>query len=331
MTEKVLVTGGTGFLGAYIIQALVENGYAVRAIHRSANYPDFIPASIIQNVEWVEGDILDVVSLEEAMQGIDCVVHAAAMVSFHKADKRNLFQINIDGTANVVNMAIETGISKMYYISSVAALGRTSNGELVNEEKKWVNTKTNTNYAISKYYAEKEVWRGMGEGLDVVILNPSTIIGYGDWNASSNKIFKSVFEEFPWYTDGINGFVYVKDVAAVLVQLMKKDIKNERFIVNGENYSFKQLFDEIAEAFGKRKPNKKASKWMGMIAVYLEKLKSTITKKKPLLTIETAKVAQSKTYFSNNKILETLPGFQFTPLNKAIEESAKLYQQKSGE
>jgi dihydroflavonol-4-reductase len=327
LTQKVLVTGGTGFLGAYILQALVEKGYAVRAIHRSSNYPDFIDASINRNVEWVEGDILDVVSLEDAMKGIDIVVHAAALVSFYKSDKKKLFKINVDGTANVVNMAIENGIKKMYYISSVAALGRTSYGEKVTEEKKWTNAKTNTNYAISKYYAEREVWRGMGEGMDVVILNPSTIIGYGDWNHSSCKIFKTVYEEFPWYTEGVNGFVFVEDVAKVLLEIMQTDTKNERFIVNGDNYTFQNLFNEIATAFGKKKPTKKATRLMGVIAAYVEKVKSLFNNRKPLLTLETAKVAQSKTYFDNSKILKVLPDFRFTPLQNAIEISAKKYLQ----
>lgn len=331
MAKQVLVTGGTGFLGAYILQAFIEEGYRVRAIHRSANFPSFIDASVIDRVEWVEGDILDVVSLQEAMQGVDIVVHAAAMVSFDARDKKNLFQINVQGTENVVNIAIEEGISKLYYISSVAALGRTSNGEQVNEEKKWINSKTNTSYAISKYHAEKEVWRGMGEGLDVVILNPSTIIGYGDWNHSSCKIFKTVYDEFPWYTEGVNGFVDVKDVASVLIQLVASDVKNERFIVNGENYSFRQLFTEIAIAFGKKPPHRKAGKFLGMVAVWGERIKAIFSGKKPLLTKEAAKVAHSKTYFDSSKILKTLPNFQFTSIKDSIAIAAKKYQQKSGE
>ncbi len=331
MAKKVLVTGGTGFLGAYILQALLENGYAVRAIRRTAKLPLFIPQHILDQVEWVEGDLLDVVSLADALQDIDIVVHAAAMVSFHASDRKSLYKINIDGTANMVNLSIEAGVEKFVYISSVAALGRTSHGEMVDEKKKWQSSTTNTHYAISKHHAEREVWRGMGEGLDVIILNPSTIIGYGNWNDSSCKIFKSVYDEFPWYTEGVNGFVAVEDIATIVVRLLQHDeAVNERFIVNADNWTFKELFTQIATGFNKKPPYRKATPFMGMLAVYLEKIKSVFTGKKPLLTAQTAKVAHSKTYFSNQKLLKLLHDFQYTSLEKAIAEATQRYKEKSG-
>ena len=197
----ILVTGGTGFLGSYIIKQLVEKGYAVRAIRRS-NKPDgyrvpfWIPKEIVDNVEWVEGDVLDVVALEEAMEGIDTVIHTAAVISFIKKDRPNMYQVNVEGTANVVNMMLEKNVRRLMHVSSVAALGRSASGGHVNEEKKWEESKVNTHYAKSKYKAELHVWRGTAEGLEAVIVNPSTILGYGDWNTGSCAIFKNVFEEF---------------------------------------------------------------------------------------------------------------------------------------
>ena len=328
MSTKVLITGGTGFLGAYIIQELVEQGYAVRAICRSDKRPFFIPAAVLNKVEWVRGDVLDIVSLEEALEGIDTVVHAAAKVSFDPKEKKELFNINIDGTANMVNMALEKHVRRFVHISSVAALGRTASGDTVTEKKKWQHSKLNTQYAISKYHAEREVWRGMGEGLDVVVLNPSTILGYGDWNTSSCAIFKNTFKEFPWYTNGVNGFVDVQDVARAAVLLMKSDITAERFIINGDNWSFRQLLNTIATGFHKKLPTREATPFMGEVAWRLEKFKSFFSGKKPLLTQQSARVAQSKTYFEHHKLLQALPGFTFTPLAQSIEKACYSYLQR---
>jgi dihydroflavonol-4-reductase len=325
LLTKILVTGGSGFIGAYIIKELVEKGYAVRAMRHSKAAPFFIPAHINAKVEWVMGDVLDVVSLNEAMNGIDAVIHAAAKVSFHDSERRTLNKINIDGTANVVNIALENNIRRFVHISSVAAIGRTVTGETVTEEKKWLPGKWHTTYAISKYHAEVEVWRGAAEGLNSVIVNPSTVLGYGDWNMSSCAIFKSVYNEFPWFTKGINGFVAVADVAKATVLLMESEHSDERFIVNGDNWSFQQLFNTIADGFGKKHPHKEATPSMGSIAWRIEKLKSLFSGKKPLLTRESARVAQSITYFDNSKLLKALPGFSFTPLEKAIKKDCEQY------
>ncbi|WP_207511510.1 SDR family NAD(P)-dependent oxidoreductase [Longitalea luteola] len=325
MLPKILVTGGSGFIGAYIIKELVEKGYAVRAIRHSKGTPFFIPAHINDKVEWVPGDILDVVSLDEAMKGIDAVIHAAAKVSFNDSERRTIYKLNIEGTANVVNMALENNVRRFVHISSVAAIGRTLTGETITEEKKWQPGKWHTTYAISKHHAELEVWRGAAEGLDMVIVNPSTVLGYGDWNMSSCAIFKSVYKEFPWFTKGINGFVAVTDVARATVLLMESNHSQERFIVNGDNWTFQQLFNTIADGFGKQHPHKEASRMMGSFAWRWEKLKSMLSGKKPLLTRESARVAQSITYFDNSKILKALPGFSFTPLEKAIQKDCQQY------
>jgi dihydroflavonol-4-reductase len=321
----IVVTGGTGFLGAYIIKELVDRGYKVRAIRRKNNFPTFIPASIFEKVEWFDGDILDVVSLQDAFEGASAVIHAAAMVSFHRGDKEAMFQTNVEGTANVVNMALEAGIQKLVHVSSIAAIGRTVNGDTVNEEKKWAESKTNTNYAVSKYQAELEVWRGIAEGLNAVIVNPSTILGYGDWNNSSCALFKSIYNEFPYYSNGINGFVGVEDAARAIVLLMESGISSKRFILNSENWSFRKLFDTIADAFGKKRPSREATPLLSAIAWRYEKLKGVFGKK-PMLTKESAKIANSVTYYNNSGILNALPGFSFTPLEQTIKMACAQYQ-----
>ena len=327
MSTKLLVTGGTGVLGAYIIKHLVEKGYAVRAIRRRQQLPAFIPAHVFDKVEWVPGDVLDPSSLEDAMQGMEAVIHSAAVVSFVAAERLQMYQTNVDGTANVVNAALQKNIQRLVHISSVAAVGRTPGGGAVTEDKEWQESKVNTHYAISKHFAEMEIWRGMGEGLSTVVLNPSTIIGYGDWNMSSSAIFKSVYNEFPWYTTGINGFVAVDDVASAAVALMESPVSGERFIVNGDNWSFQQLFNTIADGFHKKQPHREATPFLGEIAWRMEKFKAMFTGKKPLLTRESARVAQSRTFFDNSKLLKTLPGFSFTPLQTAIEQACNHYLQ----
>jgi dihydroflavonol-4-reductase len=327
----ILVTGGTGFLGAYIIKHLLLQGHQVRAIRRNmSKLPFFISPELISRVEWVEGDILDVVSLEEAMTGIDAVIHAAAKVSFEAKEIETLFKINVEGTANMVNIAVEKNIRRFIYISSVAALGRTATGETIDEEKEWQETKINTSYAISKYKAELEVWRAMGEGLQGVILNPSTILGYGDWNTSSCAIFKTVYNEFPYYSSGINGFVYVEDVARATVQLLESNITSERFIINSDNWCFRQLFNGIADGFNKRRPHRNATPSLAAIAWRAEKLKSFFTGKRSLLSKESARIAQSKTNFDNRKLLKFFPDFTYTSLEVAIQKSCEEYTKNAG-
>jgi len=321
----ILVTGGTGFLGAYIIKALIEKGYPVRAIRRSANLPAFISSEILNKAEWVEGDVLDVVSLQNAMQGVNAVIHSAAVVSFLRKERKNMFRVNVDGTANVVNMALENNVKRLIHISSVAALGRTAHGGHVNEEKKWEESKVNTHYGKSKYKAELEVWRGMGEGLDAVILNPSTVLGYGDWNSGSCAIFRNIYREFKWYTTGINGFVDVEDVVKVVLFMMESSITEERFIVNGATWSFKKLQETIADHFHKKRPFREANSFLLGLAWRMEKLQFLLNGKKPLLTKESARVAVSKTWFENDKLLSVLPGFSFTPLEETIQKACKQY------
>lgn len=323
----ILVTGGTGFLGSYIIKHLIEKGHQVRAIRRNNKLPFWVDAAVFDKVEWVEGDVLDIVSLEEAMEGVEAVIHSAAVVSFLKKERKQMYQVNIDGTANVVNVMLEKNINRLVYISSVAALGRTAGGGHVNEERKWEDSKINTHYAITKHKAEMHVWRGMAEGLNAVILNPSTILGYGDWNSGSSAIFKNIYKGISWFTPGVNGFVDVEDVAIVTERILNTDISEQRFIVNGHTWAFKKLQETIAENFGKKKPTRAATPLLLGIAWRVEKIKSFFTGQKPLLTKESAKVACSKTWFENDKLLAALPGFSFRPMEETIKKACEQYQQ----
>jgi len=321
----IFLTGGTGFIGSYILAELVREGYPVRALRRERPVPSYLPRELAERVEWVSGDILDVTLLNEQVRGCDRIIHAAALVSFHPEERKKLFSLNIEGTANLVNAALENNIPDFIYISSVSALGKSDSGLPVNEEKKWEDPTKETNYAISKYQAEMEVWRGMGEGLSPLVINPSTVLGYGDWSRGSCAIFRSVYQGFPWYVKGGNGFVDVEDLAAAVVRLMAGPMRNERFIVSAENWNFRDLFNRIADGFNKKHPSMEATPFLAGLAWRAEKLKSFFTGNRPLLTRETAIMARKTSRYDNSKMLKILPGFHYRPLEDSIKNACTHY------
>jgi nucleoside-diphosphate-sugar epimerase len=320
---SVLVTGGAGLVGGELIKQLLLKDLRVRAIYNKTKIGIVHP-----NLEQMQCNILDVIGLEDAMNGIEQVYHSAAIVTFDPKRKRELFKINIEGTANVVNAAINASVKKMVHVSSVAALGRIRENVAINETMNWSEETSNSRYGQSKYLAELEVWRGIGEGLQAVIVNPSMILGAGDWNNSSSKIFKSVYEEFPWYSEGTTGYVDVRDVAKAMIALMESDISGERFILSAENRSFGDVFKVIAERFGKKPPHKKVTPALAKIVWRLEAIKSRFTGKEPLVTRETAKTALAKVRFDNSKLKNFLPQFQYIPLDQTIDDTCSAFQQK---
>lgn len=313
----ILVTGGAGLLGSELIRQLLAKECRVRAIYNKTPLPDFNSCQL----EQFQCDILDTTGLEEAMQDVEQVYHCAAIVTFEPARKQELFKINIEGTANVVNAALTMGIKKLVHVSSVAALGDKRSNEAINESMNWNEETGNSNYAQSKYLGELEVWRGIGEGLDAVMVNPVIILGRGDWNAGSSQIFKSVYEEFPWYTEGVNGFVDARDVAKAMIALMDSNISGERFIVSAGNKTYRQVFDLIANAFGKKQPHKRVTPLIAALVWRLEAIKSLVTGKKPLVTKETAQSALSDAYYDNSKLLRFLPAFSYRTIEDTINET----------
>lgn len=312
----ILVTGGSGLVGSELILQLIAEGNIVKAIYNNTQL-----SHVHQNLIPVKCDILDTAGLENAIQGVTHLYHCAAVVSFNKKNKNNLFKINIEGTANVVNAAIDAGVHKMVHVSSVSALGRIREDEIITEEMNWTEETSNSLYGKSKYLGEMEVWRGMGEGLQAVIVNPSIILGGDNWNSGSSAIFKSAYNEFPWYTDGVTGVVDVKDVARVMILLMNSELNKKRFILSAENISYKEVFTKIANCFNKKPPHKKVTPFVASIVWRLEAIKSMFNKSDPLLTRETANTAMAKVYFDNSKILKELPGFQFTPIDETIKNT----------
>lgn len=330
----ILVTGGTGLVGSHLLASLVKTNDIVRAIHRPNSNIDAVRNvfsyyytsvdAYFDKVEWVEADILDVDALNNAFNGITHVYHAAAIVSFRPEDYLKMRKINIEGTANIVNFSIEKNIQKLCFVSSVAAIGKAVNGELIDENCEW-NSENNPNgYAITKFGAEMEVWRGTQEGLDAVIVNPGVILGGGFWKSGSGQVFEKIYKGFPFYSNGIAGYVDVKDVIKSMILLMNKPIKNERFILVSESISFKELFGDIAVELGKKQPYFKVTKLMSSIMWPVFKLLSFLTRKPPILTKNSAKTIHKISNYSSEKIKKEID-LSFMSIKESIGYNSALF------
>jgi nucleoside-diphosphate-sugar epimerase len=334
----IFVTGGTGLVGTRLLFDLVADGKQVRAIKRKTSSLAMLEKifhvlsdraeELLKQIEWVDGDVQDYLSLEVAFQGIEQVYHCAAVVSFDPKDKAMMMRINLDGTANVVNAALDTGIKKLCFVSSVAALGRGEENIMIDENGDWSDSKENSAYAKSKYTAEREVWRGVAEGLKAVIVNPSIILGPGDPHKSSAKLLATSMKGNPFYTEGVNAFVDVRDVSRTMIQLMESAIVNERFIINQGNYSYRHIFNLMAEGFGKEHPRVEVKPWMFEILWRLDKFRNMVSGSSPLITRETARTSSRRYLYSNEKIRKALD-FSFIPIENSIKDNCNWFRQIS--
>ena len=328
------VTGGTGLVGAHLIFDLLQNNVAVRALKRPTSSLNVIERifhyysenadELLQKIEWIEVDVLDFYLLDEIIQENEEVYHAAAFVSFHPQDKAQIQQINVEGTHNIVNACIKNKVRKLCYVSSIAALGRGENSRATTEEDYRDATYKSSVYSQSKFDAEREVWRGIAEGLNAVMVNPSVIIGPGDWNKGSSQLIQTVNKGLKFYTKGRNGYVDVRDVSRAMIQLMESEISAERFILYSEDWNYKELFDSIAHALGVKPPPFYAGAFLSEISWRVLKLGSFITGKNPIVTKETAHTANSFYAYSSEKIKNKL-GFNFIPLKQSIEDTCRLF------
>ncbi len=313
---KVLVTGATGLIGSFVAQQLIADGHKVKAMKREKSDLSLV-AGIKDKVEWVEGNILDIYACKKALEGIDAVVHSAAIISFRKKDIPDMFKTNVEGTENMVNLCLQKGIKRFIHISSIAAIGRTAKNIEINETDKWEESSVNSNYAKSKYLAELEVWRAGEEGLDIAIVNPSVVLGPGDWNKSSTRIFKYVWEERKFYTKGKLNYVDVRDVAKAVTVILDKSISDERFILSGGSVFYKDFFEKVAKQFNKQAPTIKAGGFLLSIAVILEYLRAKITGSEPSVTSESKKSASMMFHYNNDKIKSGL-NFKFHTLEETL-------------
>jgi nucleoside-diphosphate-sugar epimerase len=320
----ILVTGGTGLVGSRLLYDLTKAGKRVRAIARTkGNLGTFetytaSEPTLRDLVEWVEADLLDLGSLEKATQGITAIYHCAAIVSFDPKAAKMMEQVNIEGTANLVNLALDLpNFESFTHVSSVATLGRAPGNAMLDEHSDWIPGKHNSNYAISKYGAEREVWRASAEGLPVVIVNPSIILGPGNGKSGSSALFKKVKDGFQFYTEGVSGFVDVADVTRAMISLTENKKFGERYILNADNITYRELFGMMAESMKVKVPGIKVSPMLSAIVWRLEKIRSLVTGKTPFITKETAYSAhQQRTYSGNKIVVDT--GFKYSSLKESV-------------
>ncbi|MDY7394660.1 NAD-dependent epimerase/dehydratase family protein [Aureibaculum sp. 2210JD6-5] len=342
----ILVTGGTGLVGSHLLFVLSKQGEKIVAIHRKNSDLDAVKnvfsyyssdfKQLFSSITWVEADINDIPALTNAFIGISKVYHSAAMISFSSKDYRKMRKINIEGTANIVNLCIENNVEKLCFVSSVAAVGKPLSGKdllagmaSINEENEWNVADNNYGYAITKHGAELEVWRAGQEGVDVVIVNPGVILGSGFWQSGSGKLFDKTYKGFPFYTEGITGFVDVRDVATIMIQLMDSSIKNERYILVSENESFKNVFFAIADALGKKRPSIKVTKLLSGIGWRINWVLSKFSGRTAIITKQSSKSAHNTYNYSNKKISEALD-YEFIPLDDTIKTVCKNYIKDKG-
>lgn len=329
-TKTVFITGATGFIGSHLTRRYLAAGYRVEAMTRQKGYVGLL-TDVADQITWHEGDITDIPSLEAAIRpGID-VVHAAAIVSFLPKDHDRMMHVNVEGTANVVNVCLQAGIRKLGYVSSVAALGRPAKKITphetirLNESQKWEDSPNNSTYAKSKYRAELEVWRGVAEGLSAVMVNPSIVLGEGDWSRSSVQLFKYVHDEKPFYPAGLVNYVDVLDVVESLFCLMEADSIHEgRFILNAGTIPYKDLLEQMAVVLHKRPPRLQAPPLLTRLLWPLEAVRAWLMGTSPLITRETARSASSRYAYEGRKITEVID-FQYRPLSETLTRSAKAY------
>lgn len=320
----VFVTGGNGMVGAHLIQLLLAKGEKVLALKRTSSDLSLL-GKAAENVQWINGDILDASVLNEALNRVREVYHVAALISFDKSEKQKMYKTNIEGTANIVNACLDNNIDKLVHVSSISALSYAKENQLLDESAQWEDDDIQSGYAECKFLGEMEVWRGMAEGLKAVIVNPTVVVGPSWWlGTGPSAIFKKVDEGLPVYTSGSNGYVDVRDVVELMYLLMKSPIVNERFILNAENLSYKEFIGAIAENLNKKPPRYLLSAKAGFLISYIDTFRSFLTRGQKLLTPEMIKIANKKMLYSNQKICKTL-SYSFRPMKTCIADTAKSY------
>lgn len=318
----IFVTGGTGFLGAHLLLKLCEQGKTVRALKRPSSDLNFTrivfafygKEDLFDCIEWVNGDVCDIHSLLTAMHDVDFVYHCAATVSFSDKNSKELMENNVQGTSNIVNAALESGIRKLCHVSSIAVLGK---ADIISDDILWDAREKHSKYAESKYKAELEIWRGVAEGLDAVIIRPSVILGPWKQTNGISVLFREIENGLNYYAPGATAYIDVRDVANAMTGLMENPVKNDGFIASAENLGYQQFFAMIAETLHKPAPGRCASRFMTGIAWRFFAIKDFFTGKDSGFNKTSAAISRSISKYSNNKLTETL-SFSYIPIRETL-------------
>ncbi|HEY9117879.1 MAG TPA: NAD-dependent epimerase/dehydratase family protein [Roseivirga sp.] len=319
---KVFITGATGLLGSFICQELLKKGHQIKAIKRPSSKMILLE-DIADEIQWVTGELSDTVFLEEILTGVEAVIHGAAVISFDKRYEEKMYQTNVLGTADLINICLKLDIKNFLHISSVAALGRKGTKTEIDEKDRWEGTKYDSIYARSKNLQELEVWRGAQEGLNVKIINPSVILGPGLWDQNgSSSVFYYAHKGRKFHPSGNVNYVDVRDVAEIAVLLMESNIQGERYVVSAGSLPYKEFLTVLSNAFGRKGPTIQVKRWMLRFAVGFEYIRSRITGNEALVNRDTAILSKSKFHFKNDKIRKEL-NFEFRPLEETVAWTAQ--------
>lgn len=325
--HKILITGATGFLGSYVARCLLHHGYQnIVCLKRKSSNMKFV-TDFADQVEWAVADVLEISSLSDIVVDVDAIIHSAAMISLDPKDRSMLYRVNVEGTENLVNLALDNEIKKFVHVSSIAAIGRTGRVEIISEDTEWEDNPINSHYGISKFRAEMELWRAASEGLSMAIVNPSLILGTGNWNYGTPAILRRVESGLGFYPKGKIGIVDVRDVAEACVKLLESDIVNQRFIISAENISYKDVLFRIADALKVKRPAFMIPKILHTPGWIFEALVSKIMGRAPLITKESLKTTSIDTVFNNSKSVDKL-GLKYRNMSDAVNEYCELYHQK---
>ncbi|QNH62818.1 NAD-dependent epimerase/dehydratase family protein [Hymenobacter sediminicola] len=330
----IFVTGGSGLVGGFLIPALVARGLPVRALYRR-QIPVLEGADV---VEWVEGDLRDTTLLSTALKGVTHVFHCAGLVSYAPQDEEALLQVNVEGTAAIVDASLDRPGIRLCQVSSVAALGggaaqaREQAGpdvlQVLDENTKWDLGAEHGAYATSKYLAELEVWRGISEGLQAVMVCPSVILGPADWERSSTRLFRYAWEQHRFYTPGSINVVDVRDVVAMMLRLtLELDVSGERYVLSGGSLLLSEFLSRAAACFGRKPPTVSVPDWAAEGIWRLEHARSVLTGARPLITKDTARAGRHPVLYRAEKVQQDT-GLAFRPVPETIEWCCRELMQK---
>lgn len=317
---NILITGITGLFGSHLTREFSKLG-TIHGLKKDQSKLDQL-RDLDFRINWHTGELSDSESLLEALKGIDLVIHSAGLVSFSSKDKEKLYEVNTIGTANLVNAMLSAGVKKLVYVSSVAAIGRSPELNLISEEFKWVESPLNTEYAVSKYWGELEAWRGEQEGLDLIVVNPSILLGKADYGKSSSAIYSYVLNGNRFYPKGNLNFIDVRDAAILTRLLVENQAWGERYILNSGSISYREFFTEVAHVFGKKAPKIPLDDWHIALGVTAISFFRALGMSKSLLSRKTAMLSQQTIRFDNSKI-QRLFDYRYFPLRDSLEWAKK--------
>jgi nucleoside-diphosphate-sugar epimerase len=333
--KMILITGASGLVGSHLTLELLQSGQAVRALYHTEKslenvrklFALYQQEALFEKAQWHKADVTDVPSLEPLFENIQQVYHCAALISFDPADEKKLRKINIEGTANIVNLCLDFQVKKLCYVSSIAALGPSIiEGLPISETTDWNPEHNHSDYAISKHGGEMEVWRAQQEGLSVCIINPGVILGPGFWHQGSGVIFKHVARGLTFFTRGTTGFIAVADVIACMMRSMQSEGSGQQLIAVSEHQSYEWLVKTIANELGVSAPKLYAPLWLTLLGARIDGVLSAFGKNRTL-SLSMAKSLHSHEVYDSQKAREEL-GIRFASLEETIAKMCAYYRKQ---